>query len=190
MTWLVCRWVLELQCGGSRNLMSALRMTMENDEEQKHHICEWLLPSSPLLSYGHFLWVIFLMTKASFFVFIYWCMAFVNMFVCLCVLLFSSVFGLTGGLNGWLSFVIGWLNGWFSFVLGWLNGWFSFVLGWLNGWLSFVLGGLVDRMVDCPLCLVDRWTELLIVLCVLLTELMGLIIIIIEWMNGIYSSLN
>ena len=168
MTWLVCRWVLELQCGGSRNLMSALRMTMENDEEQKHHICEWLLPSSPLLSYGHFLWVVFLMTKASSFVFIYWCMAFVNMFICLCVLLFSSVFGLTGGLNGWLSFVI----------------------GWLNGWLSFVLGGLVGRMVDCPLCLVDRWTELLIVLCVLLTELMGLIIIIIEWMNGIYSSLN
>ena len=70
VTWLVCRWVLELQCGGSRNLMSALRMTMENDEEQKHHICEWLLMSSPLLSYGHFLRVIFLMMKAPFFVFI------------------------------------------------------------------------------------------------------------------------
>ncbi|XP_076458970.1 von Willebrand factor A domain-containing protein 3A-like isoform X2 [Babylonia areolata] len=32
------KWVLELQCGGSRNFLSALRMTMENDEEQKHHV--------------------------------------------------------------------------------------------------------------------------------------------------------
>ena len=173
MTWLVCRWVLELQCGGSRNLMSALRMTMENDEEQKHHICEWLLPSSPLLSYGHFLWVIFLMTKASFFVFIYWCMAFVNMFICLCVLLFSSVFGLTGGLNGWLSFVIGWLNGWLSFVLGGLVDWM----------VDFPLC-LVDWMVDCPLCLVDWWTEWLIVLCAWLTGGLNC------WLSFVFCWLN
>lgn len=32
------KWVLDLQCVGSRNFLSALRMTMENDEEQKHHI--------------------------------------------------------------------------------------------------------------------------------------------------------
>ncbi|KAK7113358.1 von Willebrand factor A domain-containing protein 3A-like [Littorina saxatilis] len=32
------KWVLDIQCGGSRNFLSALRMTMENDEEQKHHV--------------------------------------------------------------------------------------------------------------------------------------------------------
>ena len=50
--WVICRWVLELQCGGSRNLLSALRMTMENDEEQKHHICELLLQFSPPKAWG------------------------------------------------------------------------------------------------------------------------------------------
>lgn len=32
------KWVLDLQCGGSRNFLGGLRMVMENDEEQKHHI--------------------------------------------------------------------------------------------------------------------------------------------------------
>nr|KAG5713595.1 hypothetical protein BaRGS_024643 [Batillaria attramentaria] len=32
------KWVLDLQCGGSRNFLGGLRMAMENDEEQKHHI--------------------------------------------------------------------------------------------------------------------------------------------------------
>ncbi|BFZ03428.1 hypothetical protein BsWGS_06467 [Bradybaena similaris] len=32
------RWVLELQCGGSRNFLSAYRLAVENDEEIKHHI--------------------------------------------------------------------------------------------------------------------------------------------------------
>ncbi|XP_013421396.1 von Willebrand factor A domain-containing protein 3A [Lingula anatina] len=32
------RWVLGLQCGGSRNFLEAYRMTVENEEELKHHI--------------------------------------------------------------------------------------------------------------------------------------------------------
>ncbi|PVD38341.1 hypothetical protein C0Q70_00953 [Pomacea canaliculata] len=32
------KWVLEMQCSGSRNFLSALRLVMENDEEQKHHV--------------------------------------------------------------------------------------------------------------------------------------------------------
>lgn len=32
------KWVLDLQCGGSRNFLSAYRMAVENDEEIKHHI--------------------------------------------------------------------------------------------------------------------------------------------------------
>ncbi|XP_067671399.1 von Willebrand factor A domain-containing protein 3A-like [Haliotis asinina] len=31
-------WVLELQCGGSRNFMSAFRMAVENEEEDKHGV--------------------------------------------------------------------------------------------------------------------------------------------------------
>ncbi|CAG5136343.1 unnamed protein product, partial [Candidula unifasciata] len=32
------KWVLELQCSGSRNFLSAYRLAVENDEEIKHHI--------------------------------------------------------------------------------------------------------------------------------------------------------
>ncbi|XP_035826258.1 von Willebrand factor A domain-containing protein 3A isoform X2 [Aplysia californica] len=32
------KWILELQCGGSRNFLNAYRMAVENDEEIKHHI--------------------------------------------------------------------------------------------------------------------------------------------------------
>ncbi|GFR86394.1 von Willebrand factor A domain-containing protein 3A [Elysia marginata] len=32
------KWVLDLQCGGSRNFLAAYRMAVENDEEIKHHI--------------------------------------------------------------------------------------------------------------------------------------------------------
>lgn len=35
------RWVLELQCGGSRNFLSAYRTAVENDEEIKHNICKF-----------------------------------------------------------------------------------------------------------------------------------------------------
>ncbi|XP_055877562.1 von Willebrand factor A domain-containing protein 3A-like [Biomphalaria glabrata] len=32
------KWVLDLQCGGSRNFLAAYRLAVENDEEIKHHI--------------------------------------------------------------------------------------------------------------------------------------------------------
>ncbi|KAH9491872.1 von Willebrand factor A domain-containing protein 3A [Bulinus truncatus] len=32
------QWVLELQCGGSRNFLAAYRLAVENEEEIKHHI--------------------------------------------------------------------------------------------------------------------------------------------------------
>jgi hypothetical protein len=32
------KWVLELQCGGTRNTLGALKAALENDEEQKHKI--------------------------------------------------------------------------------------------------------------------------------------------------------
>ena len=32
------RYILDMQCGGSRNFIDALRMTVENDDENKHNI--------------------------------------------------------------------------------------------------------------------------------------------------------
>lgn len=35
-----CSWVLDLQCGGSRNFLSAFKIAVENEEEIKHKICK------------------------------------------------------------------------------------------------------------------------------------------------------
>lgn len=32
------RWILDMQCGGSRNFLQAFKMAVENDEEIKHGI--------------------------------------------------------------------------------------------------------------------------------------------------------
>ena len=34
------RWILEAQCEGSRNYLSALHLAVENDEEAKHNVGE------------------------------------------------------------------------------------------------------------------------------------------------------
>ena len=39
----VSRWVLDLQCGGSRNFLSAFKLAVENEEEIKHKISKSLL---------------------------------------------------------------------------------------------------------------------------------------------------
>ena len=35
---LFIRWIMDLQCEGSRNYMSALHVAVENDEEAKHNV--------------------------------------------------------------------------------------------------------------------------------------------------------
>ena len=43
------RWVMDLQCEGSRNFMGALRTAVENEEERQHNIGErnrWVTDNS------------------------------------------------------------------------------------------------------------------------------------------------
>lgn len=47
------RWVLDMQCGGSRNFMSALRYALENDEEQKHNVGKKIELNSFEVIYSH-----------------------------------------------------------------------------------------------------------------------------------------
>ncbi len=39
----VFRWVLDMQCEGSRNFMDAFRLAAENDEEEKHGVGQYII---------------------------------------------------------------------------------------------------------------------------------------------------